>query len=337
MKTSVIDIGLQWERPALTLALSAAMNQSEAAQVIVNTTGSSGIRKRVLLSIGAIAKSAELSNAQVGAKPGDIWSLLLPTNHIAGLNVLARAIKLGSEVVSSTDAADYTAIVPTQLHRALFDDPKLLEHLQKCKSVLVGGSPASKTLLELAAKAGVNVITTYGMTETSGGCVYSNKPLPGISVMVDESGRLMIKGSILANGYENNQELWNEKFRDGWFLTSDLGVISDDTVEIIGRADDVVISGGENISLDAIEGELATNFPNINFLATAIADAEWGQKLCLISDMEIDEYTISQVLKSKLGKQFVPKEFLVVEQIPEIGIGKPDRVKASQLFIDKQR
>jgi O-succinylbenzoic acid--CoA ligase len=337
MKTSVIDIGLQWETPALTLALSEAMKQGAAAQVVVNTTGSSGIKKRVVLSIDAISASAELSNARINATSGDVWSLLLPTNHIAGLNVLTRALKLGSSVVGADQRADYTAIVPTQLHRALFGDKKLLEHLQKCKSVLVGGSPASKTLLELATKAGINVITTYGMTETSGGCIYNNRALPGVSVEADETGRLMIKGPILANGYENNQELWNENFKDEWFLTNDLGTVKDNEVLVIGRSDDVVLSGGENVSLIAIENELAANFPDVNFLATSITDFEWGQKICLISNIEIDHLQVSQVLKDKLGKQFVPKDFLVVEQIPQIGIGKPDRVKASQLFVDKQR
>ena len=337
MKTSVIDIGLPWEVPALSLALSAAFNQDEAAQVIVNTTGSSGVRKRVLLSTDAIEASAALSNKQVDAKPGDVWSLLLPINHIAGLNVLARAIKLGSSVVSADQTADYTAIVPTQLHRALSGDAKLLTHLQNCKSVLVGGSPASKTILDSAKRAGINVITTYGMTETSGGCVYNNRALPGVSVMVSQSGRLAIKGPILASGYEDNPQLWSENFKDGWFITSDLGTVNGDVINVIGRADDVVISGGENVSLIAIENELAVNFPGINFLATSVADLEWGQKICLISDVEIDQDQVSQILKNNLGKQFAPKEFLVIKPIPEIGIGKPDRVKASQLFMNKQR
>ncbi len=337
MKTSVIDIGLQWDRPALALALSAAMKQDDAAQVIVNTTGSSGIKKRVLLSIDAISASADLSNERVGAKAGDVWSLLLPINHIAGLNVLARAEKLGSTVVSADQRADYTAIVPTQLHRALSSDRKLLEHLQNCKAVLVGGSPTSKVLLDAASKAGISVITTYGMTETSGGCVYNKQALTGVSVMVDGSGRLMIKGPILACGYEDNQNLWDQNFINGWFLTSDLGKITDSEIEVIGRIDDVVITGGENVSLAAIENELTAGFPGINFLATAIPDAEWGQKICLISNSEIDYDRITELLKTNLGKQFVPKEFLVMQQIPEIGIGKPDRVKASQIFIDKQR
>lgn len=175
------------------------------------------------------------------------------------------------------------------------------------------------------------------MTETSGGCVYNNRALPGVSLMVDESGRLMIKGPILASGYEDNQELWNENFKDGWFLTSDLGTVNGEEIKVIGRADDVVISGGENVSLMAIENELADNFPNVNFLATSVPDAEWGEKICLVSDLEIDSEYVVQILKNNLGKQFAPKEFLVVKPIPQIGIGKPDRVKASQLFMDKQR
>jgi len=337
MKTSVIDIGLHWETPALTLALSNALNQVDAPQVIVETTGSSGIRKRVQLSMDAINSSADLSNGYVGAKPGDIWSLLLPINHIAGLNVLARAIKLGSQPVGVEGEADFTAIVPTQLHRALTGDSILLEHLQRCRAVLVGGSSTSKTILELAKKSGINPITTYGMTETSGGCVYENRALPGVQVSTDVSGRLMIKGPILASGYENNQKLWSENFVDGWFMTNDLGKIENDVIQILGRMDDVFISGGENVSLVAIENELSTNFPKVSFLAVAISDAEWGHKICLISDSEIDQSQISQILKSNLGRQFVPKEFLVVNEIPSIGIGKPDRVKASQLFTDKQR
>jgi len=98
-----------------------------------------------------------------------------------------------------------------------------------------------------------------------------------------------------------------------------------------------VVSGGENISRYAIENQSSTSAPEITLRATAIPDAEWGQKICLISNSEIDYDRISEILKTTLGKQFVPKEFLVMKQIPEIGIGKPDRVKASQIFMDKQR
>ncbi|CAB4754204.1 unannotated protein [freshwater metagenome] len=337
MKTSVIDLGLQPSNFELTQALSAAFSQVEPTLVIINTTGSTGVNKKVELSTSAISISADLSNAAVGAKPGDIWSLLLPTNHIAGLNVLARALKLGTEVVGVEGRADFTAIVPTQLHRALTGDIPLLEHLQNCKAVLVGGAAVEDSLLEVARLKGIEIFTTYGMTETSGGCVYNNVPLPGVSVELTYSGLIKIKGPILASGYQDQEALWLKNFSDGWFITSDLGEIKDGKIFVIGRTDDVIISGGENISLAAIESELASNFPDVNFLATSIPDSEWGQKLCLLSDAHIDQVKISSVLQNKFGRAAVPKEFLVVNEIPLIGIGKPDRVKASTLIISAQR
>lgn len=337
MKTSVIDLGLQPSNLELTQALFAAFNQVEPTLVIINTTGSSGVNKKVELSTSAISKSAELSNAAVGAKPGDIWSLLLPTNHIAGLNVLARAIHLGSEVVGVEARADFTAIVPTQLHRALTGDIQLLEHLQNCNAVLIGGAAVDNSLLEIARSKGITVFITYGMTETSGGCVFNNLPLPGVLVGLTESGLIKIKGPILASGYQDQESLWTKNFSDGWFITSDLGEVKDGKLFVIGRADDVIISGGENISLTAIESALVHDFPDIHFLATSIPDSEWGQRLCLIADADIDYAKVATVLQSKFGRAAVPKEFLVVEEIPLIGIGKPDRVKASSLIINAQR
>ena len=337
MKTSVIDIG-QGRSPAqLKQALAVAFGQDEPSLVIISTTGSAGISKRVELSTTAIATSAQLSNTALGAAPGDIWSLLLPTDHIAGLNVLARAINLGTGVVDQNQQADFTAIVPTQLHRALTGDLNLRKHLQGCKAVLVGGAALSITNEERAQSIGINVVTTYGMTETSGGCVYNKVALPTISVAINENGLIKIKGPVLAQGYESQEALWAENFSDGWFTTSDLGEIREGKIFISGRADDVIISGGINVSLIAIENELASNFPELKFLATSIPDSEWGAMLCLLADGEIDQNKMNEVLQKKLGREFVPKELLIVKEIPRIGIGKPDRVQAAKLFQVKQR
>jgi len=340
MKTSVIDIGLQWSNPQLTQAISAAFAQTKpelAPTFIVSTTGSTGVIKRVQISTSAIAKSAEQSNKALGAKSGEVWSLLLPTDHIAGINVLARAVLLGTNVVGVDAPADYSAIVPTQLHKALNGDTKLLAHLKNCKAVLVGGAALPQQLLEEAISNGIKVVTTYGMSETSGGCVYNNLPLDGVRVALTDTGLIKISGSILAFGYEDNQELWHKNFDGEWFVTSDLGEIKAGKVFVIGRADDVIISGGENISLAAVESLLSASFPDVNFLATSIPDLLWGAKLCLVSDKSISQDEIAELLLNKFGKAAVPKEFITLSEIPLIGIGKPDRVKAAQLFIDKQR
>jgi O-succinylbenzoic acid--CoA ligase len=330
MKTSVIDIGLQWERPALTLALSTAMQQGEAAQVIVNTTGSSGIKKRVLLSINAISASADLSNERVGAKTGDVWSLLLPINHIAGLNVLARAEKLGSTVVSADQSADYTAIVPTQLHRALFSDHKLLEHLQKCKAVLVGGSPASKVLLDAASKAEISVITTYGMTETSGGCVYNGTPLEGVQIAISDSGFIKVSGPVLATNLNLDSQ--------NWFVTSDLGELVDGQLKVLGRGDDVIISGGENISLIEIESAISASFSHFEFAAFAVSSEKWGQELHVAAVNAPADFSqeVARLLVAKFGNAAKPKRFHQLAALPLIGIGKVDRSALAQLAMKSE-
>ena len=340
MKTSVIDIGLQRSNPELVQAISAAFAQSQpesAPTFIVSTTGSTGVVKRVQISTSALANSAKLSNAALGANSGDVWSLLLSTQHIAGLNVLARSVLLGTQVVGVEKRADYSAIVPTQLHKALTGDNELLSHLKNCKAVLVGGAALTNELLEKAISNGIKVVTTYGMTETCGGCVYDSVPLEGVTIAITNEGLIKISGPILASGYENEDELWNQSFNNGWFTTNDLGNLMDGKLFISGRADDVIITGGENVSLFAIEYQLSSAFPEVNFLATSIPDPQWGAKLCLISDKAIDHNEISEVLLRNLGRAAVPKEFLELTQIPQIGIGKPDRVKAAALFIDKQR
>jgi O-succinylbenzoic acid--CoA ligase len=340
MKTSVIDIGIQRSNPELVQAISAAFAQSQpelAPNFIVSTTGSTGVVKRVRISTSAIANSAKLSNTALGAKSGDVWSLLLPTHHIAGLNVLARSVLLETKVVGIDKHADFSAIVPTQLYKALNGESELLNHLKNCKAVLVGGAPITNELFNQAIASDINIVTTYGMSETSGGCVYDNVPLAGVEIAISETGLIKIKGPILASGYEDGEALWNQCFSDGWFTTSDLGYLKAGKLFVTGRADDVIISGGENISLTAIESKLSDSFPGVNFLATSIPDPLWGTKLCLLADKEVEQDKIAEVLIPALGKAAVPKDFLEVHEIPQIGIGKPDRVKAAQFFIDKQR
>ena len=337
MKTSVIDLGLTWADQELAAQISAAFAQKASSSFVINTSGSTGNTKRVEISATALSNSADLSNSAVGAKAGDIWSLLLPTNHVAGLNVLARAMKLGTSVVTVEGRADFTSIVPTQLHGALNGDFKLLEHLKACKTVLVGGAATAPELLKAATLNGINVVTTYGMTETCGGFIYNNIALPGFLVELNDFGQLKIKGPTLASGYLDQEDRWSQVFSDGWFTTSDLAEILGDSIYILGRVDDIIISGGENISLKSIEDLLKTNFPQSNFLAIGIADAKWGEKLALISDQEVSFDEISRVIEKSLGRHCIPKEFSIVANIPTTALGKPDRVKAQLLFTDKQK
>ena len=128
----------------------------EGWDISISTSGSTGAPKEILLPASAIIFNARNSNEFLGAKPGDRWSLLLSPEHTAGLNVLVRSIELGTSPVTEKESADFTAIVPTQLFRALNGDEKLLRHLQGCKAVLVGGAAADVDLLKNAKAAGIN-------------------------------------------------------------------------------------------------------------------------------------------------------------------------------------
>ncbi|CAB4594034.1 MAG: AMP-binding protein [Actinobacteria bacterium] len=344
----VASISPEWSIPQVADALSRALagdgpalaaapisQQSVPAEisVVVPTSGSTGAPKEVAFTSAALLASARAAHKFLGAEPGEQWSLLLPVNHIAGINVLVRALELSVPVVGIEDAAAYTAIVPTQLHRALHGDQQLLSHLQGCKAVLVGGAAASSHLLESARKANISVLTTYGMTEMSGGCIYNNQPLSGVEVKISATGNIQLRGPMMAAGYLNNLSAWKNATEDGWFTTSDLGELVGKEIRVTGRSDDQIISGGEKISLGAVEKFLSQEFHEQEFIACGVPDLEWGTKLVLLSNLDINIESVRDKLKNSLGAHAVPKGFLTVETLPLTSLGKPDRTIARELYL----
>jgi O-succinylbenzoic acid--CoA ligase len=296
------------------------------AAVVIGTSGTTGAPKEIFLASHALVSSARAANAFVGAKAGDTWSLLLPLTHVAAVNVFVRAFELGTIPVDLRNHSgeyprvNFTAIVPTQLFRALNGDDYLLKHLQGAQKVLVGGAALSNAIRNQATAAGINVVTTYGMSETSGGCVYNGEILGGTEVEV-RGGSIFIRGSILA---------LNLDLSDGWFETKDLGEFVDEKLVVIGRSDDVIISGGENLSLNCVESILNEIFPDIQCAAFSVADPQWGQTLHIAAVGEADTDRISSVLEEKIGAFAKPKGIHFVKSLPLLGIGKVDRKRLAQ-------
>ena len=314
-------LSLKGEGPALSTSdINAEVDPRVA--LVVTTSGSTGNPKSVLLSKQSLLASTRATHKYLNATSGQRWSLLLPTNHIAGLNVLIRSIELGTTPVTVDSPADYTAIVPTQLHRALNGDATLFDHLKSCTAVLVGGGPLDKELKHQATITGINVIATYGMTETCGGLIYDGQPLDGVQVEIRD-GRIALKAPQIALGYIDG-ELLNQ---DGWFITNDLGQIVDGQVEVLGRVDDQIISGGEKISISAIESFLQNEFNSTEIIAFAKPDKEWGETLCIATTTDLELSLIQSKLKEKFGAHASPKQLFKISAIPYLGIGKPDRKK----------
>lgn len=330
--------------PALGFGECSATSVSSNICVVVGTSGSTGSPKEVGISASALISSARASHKFLAATPGQQWSLLLPMTHIAAVNVLIRSLELGTNPIDLRTAdkyidADFTAIVPTQLFRALNGDALLLNHLKNCKAVLVGGAALPDAISKQATALGINLVSTYGMTETSGGCVYNNQPLDGVALKISPHGLITISGPVLASTYINDEKRWSQSFVDSSFITSDLGIITDDKLTVEGRSDDVIISGGEKISLSAVESALRSRFPNIECAAFAVPDAEWGSALhvAIAGKSTISTDEITSFLSDSLGKIAKPKGFIALPLLPLIGIGKIDRKALSLLIIHERQ
>ena len=326
-----ITAALVGDGPTLGFGEITSESAPSYACVAIGTSGTTGTSKEVLLTSTALISSARASNKFIGAQSGQTWSLLLPLTHIAAVNVVVRSIELGTAPIDLRNfdgeypRADFTAIVPTQLFRALNGDQRLLDHLKSAKAVLIGGAALSQSLRNQAELVGIKVITTYGMTETCGGCVYDGAALDGVEIDI-RNGKICIKGPVLASSIAVN---------DGWYETNDLGEYHNDQLVVIGRSDDVIISGGENLSLNAVENSLGTAFPDIQFAAFAIEDPQWGQSLQLAVVGDITEDQIAAHLEKDLGVFAKPKGVHRMTSLPLLGIGKIDRKSLAKGVADE--
>ncbi len=269
------------------------LEEPTAGPLYVETSGSTGTPKAVMLSREALRASAAATFARLGG--GGQWVLALPVQHVAGMQAVCRSVLTGTSPVVLGDHADlagataaltggrrYLAAVPTQLHRWL-TSAEDVDALRRYDAVLIGGASASEALLDEARRQGLAVVATYGMTETCGGCVYDGVALDGVEVSLGPTGDIRISGPMLFDGYVDRPDLTASVLKDGWLHTPDLGrFTSDGRLEVLGRVDDVVVTGGVNVRLPVVEQRLAT-MPGVGECAVvAVPDVEWGARLVAV-------------------------------------------------------
>jgi o-succinylbenzoate---CoA ligase len=310
--------------------------------VVVRTSGSTGEPKDVVLSRPAMLASARATLARIGG-PGQ-WLLALPAHYVAGAQVLVRSALSGTEPVFADEHADlpsaveamdpgvrrYLSLVPTQLVRMLANEP---EALAAFDTVLVGGAAARPELMQEAHDAGVHVVTTYGMSETCGGCVYDGVPLDGVGVHIAANGRIELSGPVLFDGYAGRPDLTAQVLAGGVLRTPDLGHLDDEGRLVVdGRADDLVVSGGVNVSLSAVEDRLRAH-PRIDDAAVfGVDDAEWGIRVvaaAVSSGVELDE--VRDFVGAALPRSWAPRQLLVLESLPLLETGKVDRASLRRM------
>ncbi|CAA9304946.1 MAG: O-succinylbenzoic acid--CoA ligase [uncultured Frankineae bacterium] len=306
--------------------------------LVVPTSGSTGEPKGVLLPAAALRASAAATAARIGTGQ---WLLALPATHIGGLQVLVRSLLAGTrpQVLTGspfgsaafaeatarlTGPHRYVSLVPTQLRRLL--DPAGLEALRAYDCVLLGGAAAPPPLLAQVRAAGVRVVTTYGASETSGGCVYDGVPLDGVRVGLRD-GRITLSGPVVARGYRLRPDLTAAAFDGDTFTTSDLGRVDGGGLRVLGRADDAVVSGGQKVPPAAVEAALASHPAVVEAAVTGLPDPEWGARVVAFVVLRAP-LTLAQArdhVAGELPRSWAPREVREVAALPLLPSGKIDR------------
>lgn len=323
----------RWPRVALALATSGS------------TTGTGRV---VGLSAAALRASTAATYERL-AGPGQ-WLLTLPPHHVAGVQVLVRSVLAGTTPLAitgrfdpqrlaaaitrmRTDVPRYVSLVPTQLVRALRHEHATAA-LASCAAVLVGGAAAPASALREARRRGINVVITYGMTETCGGCVYDGVPLAGVQVRTGPHDEVLLAGPMLAEGYLDDGE---QPFTvsDGlrWLRTADAGRYTDGVLHITGRLDDVIVTGGINVHPGEVEARLSELPEFAQVCIAGVPDPEWGHLVTAVI-VPADDAVAPDLgrIRAHLGSgPQAPRALVSVPDLPVRDSGKVDRRAAARL------
>jgi len=331
----LVPPGPEGARLVAALGPAAATGVPAGTAVVIATSGSTGTPKGVRLSAKALRHSARATHDFLGG-PGQ-WLLAMSAARIAGLQVVLRSRAAGiapavldtsagfrpdafaAAVASMTGERRYVSLVPTQLIRLL--DAGI--DLTSLDAILLGGGPIPAGLVDRAAAVGAHVVRTYGMTETCGGCVYDGLPLDRVGIRITDEGLVAITGPVLARGYLGGEDFGGE------FVSSDLGRIDDGVLTVLGRADDVILSGGVNVPAQSVEQVLAAHPAVAEVTVVGRPDTEWGEAIVAVvvptSGATPDLAELRELVGTRLGRAWAPRELVTVEAFPSLPSGKVDR------------
>jgi len=326
----------------LLAAIAPDQPVEDGIALVIATSGSTSEPKAAQLTHAALEASARATHARIGLEPTDRWLSCLPWHHIGGIQVMLRARLLGIPLVvhdrfevdrfAAADAT-LTSLVPTQLQRLL--DAGV--DLSRFRVILLGGAAPPPGLLARAADAGAAVVTTYGMSETAGGCVYDGLPLDGVDVRIGADRRIQLRGPMLMAGYRGAPELDARTLVDGWLITADLGAIDRaGRLRVLGRSDDVVVTGGENVVASDVADVLSGHPDLADVAVTGVADPQWGQRLVavvVVRDRQVvpSLADLRRWCSEKVGAAARPRGVVVVDTIPRLASGKLDRLAVARL------
>ena len=326
----------------------------EDIALVVSTSGSTGKPKGAMLTPANLISSADATHQVLGGEGQ--WLLAMPAAYIAGIQVLIRSMVAGVEPafidltrgfnvaefaaraheLARTGERTYTALTPMQLAKAT-STLKGIDALRTFSAVLVGGAATNPRLLDSARKLRINVVTTYGSSETSGGCVYNGRPIAGAHVKIQD-GRIHLGGPMVARGYHSVDSLpLADDLKDGWFRTSDAGELEGGVLTVLGRTDNVISSGGFKLHPEVLEEELLRIDGVTAACVVGKQDARFGQRICAAYTGSAAVPDILDALADaedagRIAHWQIPKELKSVAALPQLGPGKVNRTAVLELF-----
>jgi O-succinylbenzoic acid--CoA ligase len=326
-------------------ALVEAARFADDDALVVFTSGSTGAARGIVHTRSSILASARASEQRLGWQDDDRWLVCMPLAHTGGLSIVIRCLVARLPIVLHEGDFDARAVaalisdarvtlaslVPTQL-AALLDDPawRAPAHL---RAVLLGGAAAPPALVEAALARGVPVHQTYGLTETFGQLATAQTPggplvpLPGVELA---GSPLRVRGPMLAARYLDGTPIAPE------LVTADLGEVRDGVLTIVGRADDVIITGGENVHPAEVEAVLAAT-PGVRTACVyGLSDERWGQIVAaaIATAPDFDPATARARWHAALPPHARPRRLAVVPSLPQLPNGKLDRRAIAALPTD---
>jgi O-succinylbenzoic acid--CoA ligase len=322
----------------------AAPDVADGIALVIATSGSEGNPRQVMLSAANLDTAAAAANAHLGLAAGDLWLDCLPLYHIGGLSILWRCARAGAGVLLhdgfseaavaealASQPVSHLSLVPAMLARLLaagVSPPPTLRH------VMVGGAALASSLYEKATAAGWPLNPSYGMSETAAqvatwtpadgpwheGLV--GRALGANEVAIDADGRIRIRGPQVMAGYVGGGGV----AADGWLTTGDLGKIdAKGRLTVTGRADDMLISGGENVHPLHVESCLAA-CPGIRDVAvTGLPDPTWGDLVVALVVGEASRQAIADWCRARLPGAARPRRIVHLERLPRNAAGKLER------------
>ena len=322
--------------------------EDDDTALVAATSGSTGAPRGVLVTRANLRSAVEAAWEHIPGLQACSWVLALPVTSIGGFGAIVRATLAGTalhalpsvggaaafrvEDLLSLDVTEPFAIsiVPTQLADIL-ESPAATEWLSRATTVLVGAAATPEALATRARESGISLVTTYGMTETTGGCVYDGVPLPGVRIDLVDDGRIDIIGPQVAAGYRGLPRETAESFAGTAparrFRTADHGEWRDGRLSIAGRVDDVVTVHGVNVALGAVESVVRSEFGVREAAVVAVPDVRQGHRLVAFVVMTdpAGVAAIAPLVVERLGGAARP-EVVTVDTLPMLPSGKIDRL-----------